>query len=188
MKMKALFLTLSLFAGLAAFAQDAQPQPAQQQVVSAEPNEGAHFDISTSYAKLTDGADATVISARLPVSERFAVVYSQYQIPSLNAQFFLGQAEFRERASHIFKSKGSAQTNLDAIQLFVRGGAGSRRDSLGNPANFAYGVSGGAEIGIGQLATAATSLHFEVGFLGSRGKFIVLQSSPTVGAGLSLRF
>src|SRR5262245_61007985 len=107
------FLTAVLI--IAAIAVACLPMQAQnaQPATSAEPNVGAHFEVSTEYEKLTAGGNATVVNARLPLTPRFSFVYAQYQIPSAKAQFFFAEGEFRDKLSHILKSK-SLLFNADA--------------------------------------------------------------------------
>jgi len=185
-----LLTALLLLSAPFAQAQDATPTPTP--AISNEPNIGAHFEMSTSYERLLSGANATIISARLPLTPRYAFVYSQYQIPAATAQIFLGETEFREKLSHLMKSS-SAQINLDAIQIWARGGFGTKRDDQGNNPAFAWGIHGGVDIGIGQIGGGTLSVGVKVGMLGvtkqpAGPKVFVLGSSAEIAPGLNLRF
>ncbi len=159
-----------------------------------EPNEGVHFETGISYLKLSDGANATVPWARLALSDRWSAVYSQYQIPAAKGQLFLGEAEFREKLSHLFKKKGSSQVNLDNIQVFVRGGLGTFRDDVANHPALAYGFHGGASYRVGKLSGADMLIEFKVGLSGHLGTKVVkpgvfsYQSSPEIAPGIVFRF
>ncbi len=166
--------------------------PTPSPTPSAEPNTGAHFEVSTSYERLTSGANATVISARLPLTPRYSFVYSQYQIPSAHSQVYLAEGEFREKLSHLIKSK-SAQINLDNIQVFARTGIGTKRDDQGNNPIFAWGIHGGAEVAVGQIGGGTVSVGLKVGLLGVPRqpvgpKIFILGSSAEVAPGVTLRF
>jgi len=159
---------------------------------SPEPNEGAHFDVSTEYVKLTTGGNATVVSARLPLTPRYSVVYSQYQVPSAKAQIYQGEVEFREKLSHLIKSS-AFQINLDNVQVYLRAGAGTKRDDLGNNPIFAYGVHAGADVVIGKIGGGTLLVGLKGGFLGiprqkAGPRHFVLGSTPEIAPGLTVRF
>ena len=156
--MKAILISMVILIGLMCQAQSTPPP-------SPEPNIGSHIEVSTSYERLTNGGgNATVVSARLPVTPRFSAVYSQYQVPGAEGQIYLGEAEFREKASHIFKSR-SLLVNLDNVELYARGGLGTKRDSLGNDPVLAYGFHVGADVKIGNVAGGQLDLRFMFGLL-----------------------
>ena len=153
-----------------------------------EPNVGTHFAAETGYVNLGDGGSATVITGRLPVTARWSVLYRQFQIPSANAQVFLGGAEFRDKLSHIFTKNANAasQVNLDRIEVYGRVGVGSRRDSQGNEPTFAYGLFGGANVRINETI----SVGVEFGFMRAplRRENLFVSNMPTVAPGIQLRF
>lgn len=178
---------LGLSQSLPPFPAAPQPKPA-----TVEPNVGAHFEVSTAYERLMNGANATVMSARLPLTPRYSFVYSQYQIPTATAQVYLGEVEFREKLSHLISSS-AAQIPLDSIQVFARCGLGTKRDDQGNNPAFAYGCHGGPEVQIGQVGGGVLSVGFKVGFLrvprqpvGPR--VFVLSSTAEIAPGVTLRF
>jgi hypothetical protein len=182
MKARAFVLVLALTVVSAAWAQEA--------------NDGIHVDVSTSYTKLANGpargTSATVITARIPASDRWALVYNQFQIPAANAQIYLGGVEYREVLSHIIKAKSTLP--LDKIQVYLRAGAGTRRDSLGDRASFAGGFLGGISAPVGSIAGAKLAFQFEVGWIGGarlrrpgQSNFF-LNNAPAIAPGLTLRW
>lgn len=183
-----LIAALFAMASLCAVAQSPTPSPTP----SAEPNVGVHFDISTSFVKLTAGGDATLISARLPVTPRWSFKYDQYQIPTAKAQFFLGGVEFRDKLSHLLKSK-SILFNPDAIEIYASAGLGTKRDDLLQNPLFAFGVHGGADVKIGQVGGGILTAGIAFGYI-SAPKGVTgpvhfsFASSPEIAPKLAIRF
>lgn len=169
-------------------AQTAIPSPTP----SPESNVGVHFDVSTSFVKLTAGGDATLISARLPLTPRWSFQYDQYQVPTAKAQFFLGGAEFREKLAHLVKTK-SLLFNPDAIEIYAGAGIGTKRDDLLQNPLFAFGVHGGADIKIGQVGGGTLTAGVAFGYIsapaGNTGPVhFSFASSPEIAPKLAIRF
>jgi hypothetical protein len=192
MRIVAVALLLVVGLCLPAAGQTPTPSPSPSPTPSAEPNEGVKFDVRTKFTRLLNGANATTVEGRLPISPRYSFLYSQTQIPSAGAQIYTGNIEFREKLSHLVKSS-SAQVNLDAIQVYVSGGMGTKRDDSGNNPTFAWNIVGGADLKIGQIGGGTLGVGFSVGYIGvpkerAGPKSFVLSSTAQIAPELTLKF
>jgi len=174
--------------------------PGLAQAPAPEANSGVHVETGISYFHLTNssgpGANATVAWARVPLTNgRWSGVLQLWNIPAAEGQIYLGEVEYREPLNHVLrcgKCSGSA-FDLSQVRVYLRGGLGPRRDSLGR-SRAAYGFFGGISVPAGQIAGAKVDFHFDVGFIGSAGLrkpgqpgFFLTNSAP-VGAGVTLHF
>lgn len=183
---------LLAFAFAPAAGQTPTPSPSPSPTPSAEPNEGVKFDVRTKFTRLLNGANATTVEGRLPISPRYSFLYSQTQIPSAGAQIYTGNVEFREKLSHLIKSS-SVQVNLDAVEVYVSGGLGTKRDDSGNNPTFAWNIVGGADLKIGQIGGGTLGVGFSVGYIGvpkerAGPKSFVLSSTAQIAPELTLKF
>lgn len=144
-----------------ALAQTLAPAP------TPESNDGVKFVSDTAFYQLTGGKQATVFTARVPVTRRFSGMFSQWLIPTAKGNISEGGVEFREILAHILKAKG---TNLDLkkFEVFARGMIGSEIDAANNR-NFAYSFEGGIEFPIGTVAGGVVKTGVRFGFLGVPG-------------------
>lgn len=179
MKIFVSFICCLLFSIVAA-AQTATPPP--------EPNTGVHFVTDTAMYQLSSGKQATVFTARLPVSPRFSGVFSQWLVPPVNGNISLAGVEFRETLAHILKN-ATFNPDLQKLEVFARGQLGSEIDS-DNSRNFAYGLEAGVEFPIGTIAGGTVKTGVRFGFLGLpyEGQHFVLGSQATISPQVSVSF
>lgn len=182
-------LVVFVIALLALFATTAQAQtPAPSPTPSPEANQGVHFVNDCALYQLSGGKQATVCSARVPVTPRYSGVFSQWFVPTAKGNISMAGVEFRERLSHLLKKQG---TNLDLskFEIFARGQLGSEIDASNNR-NFAYGVEGGVEFPIGTIGGGTVKTGVRFGFVGvpyAKEKF-QLGSQATISPQVSVSF
>ncbi len=187
MKKQSAFVCLSLMlmvAMISAGAQTPSPTPAP----APEANEGVHFVTDTALYQLSDGKQATVFSARFPVTPRFSGVFSQWLVPPVGGNVSLAGVEFREKLAHLVKNQ-SLNPELAKFEVFGRAQLGSEIDK-DNKRNFAYGFEGGLEFPVGTIAGGTIKTGVRLGFLGIpyEGQHYRLGSNATVSPQVSISF
>jgi hypothetical protein len=179
--MKKLFLavTISMFTILG-FAQD--------------PNAGVHVDLSAAYslvnsAPTVNGADsvsATVLTARAPITDRFAVRYEMINLPASNAQINLGEVEYRRSAADFLKSKG-LRIDPKKYDVFAYLGFGGKRQEASTKPAFSGIVGGGLDYRISEgVALRFVDIAYVRSVLDRHG--VVLSNHLQFAPGLSFRF
>jgi hypothetical protein len=183
--LKPLFIVFAL--AIASFAQTA-PEPAPA------PNDGVHIDLSAAYSFVNstptingnDSVSATVLTARLPITDRFALRYEMINLPTSNAQINLGEIEYRRSAADFLKSP-SLRIDPKKYDLFAYGGfGGKRQDATSTPA-FSYIAGGGLDYKLTDVvAVRVVDIAYVRSTLDQRG--LVLQNHLQFAPGISLRF
>lgn len=188
MKILACLSIIVLFA-ISAFCQASAPSPKTDP--AAEANAGVHFEISSAYLKDSNGRQATVVLARLPITDNTSLGYEQIQIPSADSQVYLGGFEYREKLGHLIKTK--AKFDLNQLQVYGQFGLGTKRDNSGNGPRFAYGVKGGVDFPLGTVGGGTLAAGASIGYIGvpsnpgGPNRF-VFGNSVQIAPQLSLRF
>lgn len=154
-----------------------------------DPNVGVHFVTDTAFYQLSGGKQATVFTARIPVSVRYSGVLSQWLVPTAKGNVSLGGVEFRETLVHLIKSP-NANPELQKLEVFGRGQIGTEMNSLDNSRNFAFAFEGGVEFPVGTVAGGTIKTGVRFGFLGVPGakEHFELGSQATISPQISVSF
>lgn len=187
--MKCSFIAVLILAfSVSAIAQTPSPTPSPTPAPVAEPNVGVHFVSDCALYQLSSGKQATVCTARIPVTARYSPVFSQWFIPTAKGNISMGGVEFRDRLSHLIKAK-STNLDLNKFEVFARGQLGSEVDAS-NTRSFAYGIEGGLEFPVGTIGGGTVKTGVRFGFVGVPGaneKF-QLGSQATISPQVSVSF
>jgi hypothetical protein len=167
-----------------AFGQAATPGPTPVP----DPNAGVHFVTDTAFYQMSSGKQATVFSARVPLTPKFSGVFSQWLVPPVNGNISLAGVEYRRSLADLLKNS-SMNPDLKKLEIFARGQIGTEIDS-DNSRNFAYGIEGGLEFPVGTVAGGVIKTGVRIGFLGLpyEGTHFVLGSQATISPQVSVSF
>lgn len=177
--------TLFLALSVAAVAQTPSPTPTP----APAPNDGVHFVTDSAFYQLSSGKQATVFTARIPVTPKFSGVFSQWLIPTAKGNISMAGVEYRVPLSSLIKGK-STNLDLHKFEVFARGQLGSEVNAIDNNRSFAYGAEGGIEFPIGTIAGGTVKTGVRFGFVGvpqAREKF-QLGSQATISPQVSVSF
>jgi hypothetical protein len=152
------------------------------------PNDGVHFVTDTAMYQLSNGQQATVFTARLPVTSRYSAVLSGWMVPAAKGNISLGGLEFREKLAQLFKK--ATNPDLAKVEVFARTQLGSELNSVDSSKHFAYGFEGGLEFPVGTIAGGTIKTGVRFGFLGVPGAHerFQLGSQATISPQVSLSF
>lgn len=179
---------IALFASTAN-AQTPAPSPTPSATPAPDPNDGVHFVTDSAFYQLSSGKQATVFTARVPVTPRYSGVFSQWLIPTAKGNISMAGIEFRETLSSLIK-KQSTNLNLAKFEIFARGQLGSEVNAIDNNRSFAYGIEGGLEFPIGTIGGGTVKTGVRFGFVGvpsAKEKF-QLGSQATISPQVSVSF
>jgi hypothetical protein len=157
------------------------------------PNDGVHIDLSAAYslvnsAPTVNGADsvsATVLTARAPITDRFAVRYQMINLPASNAQINLGELEYRRSAADFLKGKG-LRIDPSKYDVFAYMGFGGKRQDFSTKPAFSGIVGGGLDYKMGSVALRLVDIAYVRSVLDRKG--VVLSNHFQFAPGISLRF
>lgn len=177
---KMLLLVLMLTLPCVVWSQTTPPPP---------PNDGVHFVEDSAFYQLSGGKQATVFTARIPLTGYYSPVFSQWFVPTSKGNISMGGVEYRRILGSFFKN---TQTNIDLykFQVYGRVQIGSEVNSVDNSRKFAYGVEGGLEYPIGTMAGGTVKAGVRFGFLGvpGAGEHFQLGSQATISPNVSVSF
>src|ERR1051326_5102229 len=181
------FICTALLALMVTLASAQAPTPTPTPV--ADPNDGVHFVTDSAFYQLSNGKQATVFTARIPVSSRYSGVLSQWLVPTAKGNISLGGVEFPETLAHLLKNQ-YANPDLKKLEVFARGQIGTELNSIDNSRNFAYAIEGGLEFPIGTVAGGTIKTGVRFGFLGVPGarEHFELGSQATISPQVSVSF
>lgn len=178
------FVVVFVLMVASAFGQAAAPTPTPVP----DPNDGVHFVTDTAFYQMSSGKNATVFSARVPLTARFSGVFSQWLVPPVNGNISMAGVEYRRSLADLLKN-ASVNPELKKFEIFARGQIGTEIDS-DNSRNFAYGIEGGLEFPVGTVAGGVIKTGVRIGFLGLpyEGAHYVLGSQATISPQVSVSF
>lgn len=154
-----------------------------------ESNVGIHVEAFTDAVKFTSGkGTGTDAGFRVPITARNSLIIDELIVPAAGSTFTFGQWEYRERLDHIF-SHANVLVPLNAIQVSVYGGLGTRRGADITSPEFAYTGGGKLSVAVGNMAGGVVVLDFRAGYIGSAGvKLPLFTNTGTAAMGASLKF
>jgi hypothetical protein len=158
------------------------------------PNDGVHVDLSAAYSFVNsaptingnDSISASVITARLPITDRFAARYEMINLPGSNAQINLGEVEYRRSTADFLKSS-SLRIDPKKYDVFAYVGLGGKRQDATATPGFSYIVGGGLDYKLtDNVAVRAVDVAYVRSTLEQHGLF--LSNHFQFAPGISLRF
>jgi hypothetical protein len=158
------------------------------------PNDGIHVDLSAAYSFINstptvngnDSVSATVVTARVPITDQFALRYELINLPSTNAQVSLGELEYRRSVASFLKSP-NLRIDPKKYDLFVYGGLGGKRQDNTRTPGFSYIAGGGVDYKLTEtVAVRAIDVAYVRSTLDQHG--LILSNHFQFAPGISLRF
>ena len=187
--MKTLLAVLLITSSLA-FAQSTTPAPTPTDTEALDPNAGIHAEPFADLVKFTSGhGNGTDSGLRVPITGRGSLIADVLAVPAAGSTFQFGQGEYRVRLDHIYFLKNlKTSIPLNAMQLWVRGGLGTRRGlDIPHP-DFAYTGQVGLSVAFAKVGSIPAVLDFRAGYIGSAGvKLPLFTNTGTAAIGISLR-
>lgn len=171
------FLVIAFLIASLGFAQSTPPpaptpDPCGQAAVAAgtaESNCGIKFRAETNFYQLSNGKQATQVSAIIPLTPRFAAVASQFFIPTAAGQITAVGPQFDEKLSHILGKKSANVTgallNASKITLYGRLLLGSETNSVTNQRAFAGVLEGGARFPLANVSGVVVQARVGAAFI-----------------------